>query len=460
MPAASPLCFILMPFGVKQDPAGGQPIDFDTIYETAIRPAVVAAGMEPIRADEERTGGIIHKPMFERLMLCDYAVADLSTGNANVFYELGVRHAARPSTTLAIFASRQRLPFDVDYLRAIPYELGPGNRFGQDEASSLEIALSARLKELKASSVEDAVVDSPVFQLLEGYQAPDIKRLKTDVFRERARYTAQIQNELARARDAGDIAGIEAIRATLGPIEDIEFGVLIDLYLSYRAVEGWSAMLELHASMPDVLKRTVMVREQLGFAYNRLGLRDDALRTLEGVLDDQGPNSETCGLIGRIYKDLWNDARERGDEFLAEGYLDRAIEFYTNGFEADLRDAYPGVNAVTLLEIKGDEEALELQARLLPVVRFAVERRLESTRPDYWDHATLLELAVLAEDRKAARKCLTATLAHVREVWEPKTTANNLGLIREARRERKVEVSWIDHVIEALENSAAGPEAP
>jgi hypothetical protein len=55
--------------------------------------------MQPIRADEEMAGGIIHKPMFERLMLCDYAVADLTTANPNVFYELGIRHAIQPATT-------------------------------------------------------------------------------------------------------------------------------------------------------------------------------------------------------------------------------------------------------------------------------------------------------------------------------------------------------------------------
>lgn len=110
-----PLCFVLMPFGKKKDPAGGPDIDFDRIYEDAIRPGIEAAGLEPVRADEERTGGIIHRAMFERLLLCDFAVADLTTANANVFYELGVRHAARPSTTLAIFASHQKPPFDVNY---------------------------------------------------------------------------------------------------------------------------------------------------------------------------------------------------------------------------------------------------------------------------------------------------------------------------------------------------------
>ena len=55
---ASPICFVIMPFGTKKDPSGGPDIDFDAVYEQAIRPAIEGAKMEPIRADEERTGGV------------------------------------------------------------------------------------------------------------------------------------------------------------------------------------------------------------------------------------------------------------------------------------------------------------------------------------------------------------------------------------------------------------------
>jgi hypothetical protein len=92
------LCFVPMPFGKKQDVAGSV-INFDSVYENFIGTTIKQAGLEPIRADEEMTGGIIHKPMFERLILCDFAVADLTTANANVFtnwefvmqYALGVQ---------------------------------------------------------------------------------------------------------------------------------------------------------------------------------------------------------------------------------------------------------------------------------------------------------------------------------------------------------------------------------
>jgi hypothetical protein len=76
-----PLCFVLMPFGTKPNAAGSL-IDFDAVYQDLIAPAIADAELEPLRADEEMTDGIIHKPMFERLILCEYAVADLTTANA------------------------------------------------------------------------------------------------------------------------------------------------------------------------------------------------------------------------------------------------------------------------------------------------------------------------------------------------------------------------------------------
>ena len=120
-----PLCFILMPFGRR--PAGdGRVVDFDAVHARMIAPAVAAAGLEPLRADEEMTGGAIHEAMVERLVLCEFAVADLTTANADVFYGLGLRHAVRPAATQMLFAEGWgRLPFDATLLRAMPYALAP-----------------------------------------------------------------------------------------------------------------------------------------------------------------------------------------------------------------------------------------------------------------------------------------------------------------------------------------------
>src|SRR6185503_19703818 len=104
-----------MPFGRKAGPTGAE-INFDLVYQDLIAPAIGEAGLEPLRADEEAMGGIIHKPLFERLVLCPYAIADLTLASANVFYELGIRHAFRPWSTAPLIAEGHRLPFDVQML--------------------------------------------------------------------------------------------------------------------------------------------------------------------------------------------------------------------------------------------------------------------------------------------------------------------------------------------------------
>ena len=463
-----PLCFVLMPFGEKPDPTGRAAIPFDRIYETSIRPAIEGAGLRPVRADEEKTGGIIHKPMFERLLLCEYAVADLTTANANVFYELGIRHTARPRTTQTIFARHQPIPFDVNFLRALPYELGANNRFGPGEAAALREALAGRLNALRGLASGQAAVDSPVFQLVSDWKPPAIPHGKTDVFRERVDFSEALKARLARARSlprAEGLAMLTRIRHEMGAPDAQEAGVIIDLMLSYRALKGWEEMIDLYEAMPESLKRVVLVREQLAFAFNRrageegrsgadrTADRESALRILEDLEEQQGPNPETSGLIGRVYKDLW-DADRAVNPALAKGYLRRAIDAYVRGYEADFRDAYPGINAVTLLDVEGSSQSKSRRDQLLPVVRFAVEQRLRSREADYWDHATMLELAVLASDRERAAECLSDALASVREVWEPETTARNLRLIREARAGRGEDAGWLDEMIAALEAAA------
>ena len=238
-----PLCFVLMPFGNKPDPTGGKDIDFDRIYDIAIKPAIVDAGMEPIRADEEKTGGIIHGPMFERLLLCDFAVADLTTANANVFYELGVRHTARPATTVTIFAKQQPIPFDINFLRSLPYSMGKNNAFSPAKAKKLRSALTEKLLELRDLAANSEPVDSPLFQLVREWQPGKIARLKTDTFRALVQYSEGIKRRLGEVRELAKKKATQeqaqqllaGIRDDLGALDAADSGTVIDLMLTYRA---------------------------------------------------------------------------------------------------------------------------------------------------------------------------------------------------------------------------------
>ena len=433
-----PYCFVLMPSGFERD-AAGRLIDFAEVYDGLVLPAIRSAGMEPVRADGAIPGKIIDKVVLERLILCDYAIADLTTADQNASYQLGVRQGVRPHSTVPIFAEGASPRFDVNFLHGLPYHTDARGRPARTEQDRAKLA--RRLAEAR-NPVEDGLF----YHIIGERPRTGIARLKTDSFREQVDYSQSVKTRLAEARRAG-VDAIDTVKRSLD-LTNAESAILIDLFLSYRATEAYQRMVDLVPELPAPLAATALVREQLGFALNRLGRWQDAERVLVELIAECGPSSESNGILGRIYKDRWDKARAAGDTTQAGKFLRKAITTYLAGFDADWRDAYPGINAVTLMEMGNPVDPR--QAELLPVVRYAVKRRIEGKHPDYWDHATLLELAVLASDYAGAASALADALAAVRESWEPKTTARNLGLIGEARRARGLVVDWIQDIETAL----------
>ena len=159
-------CFVVMGFGEKTDFQQQKTFDLDKSYRIIIKKAVEAAGLECIRADDVMHSGVIDKPMYELLLTADVVVADLSTSNANAIYELGVRHALRPHTTIVIAEKGFKFPFDIGHLLVRTYEhLGSG--IDAEEAEEFRDKLAQAIKELGAKSD----VDSPVYTFL-----PDLRK--------------------------------------------------------------------------------------------------------------------------------------------------------------------------------------------------------------------------------------------------------------------------------------------
>jgi tetratricopeptide (TPR) repeat protein len=188
-------------------------------------------------------------------------------------------------------------------------------------------------------------------------------------------------------------------------------------------------------------------------ALNRLGRDREAETILTEMIAERGPSSETCGLLGRIHKDRWEKARKAGRELEARGHLRKAIAAYRQGFETDWRDAYPGVNAATLLTIADprDRAAKEIAG----VVRYAVRQR-QTQGADYWDHATLVELAAIEGDWDASEEALGDALAALDEGWKAASTANNLRLIAEARDAAGMETERLRAIVDELARRASG----
>src|SRR5215208_7089889 len=104
--------FIIRPFGKKKDLKDNE-IDFDEVSRVLIAPALDAVGAEGRETLDIIESGNIRVDMFRRLLTADLVVADLSIHNANVFYELGIRHALREHGTFMLRCGADRFPFDL-----------------------------------------------------------------------------------------------------------------------------------------------------------------------------------------------------------------------------------------------------------------------------------------------------------------------------------------------------------
>jgi hypothetical protein len=446
------LCFVDMPFGQKPDLKSGVVVDFDQIYNEAIKPAIEQCGLEALRGDEERTGGIIHSAMFARLLLAEFVVADLTLANANVFYELGIRHAAKPFTTVPILANVSALPFDVALVRAVPYQLENG-KLTQTSAQQLQTELAKRLR---AAIDGVAMSDSPLFQLIPNFPGIDLPDDVTETFKDRLRYVEEFRDMLASARSqptrGGKRDALLKIERDLGDVKVVPRSVLIELMLSLRDAEAFEELVALYDAFPDYLKEYIVARQQFALALNRRnkpGDRERALQVIDGILKNRGSDSEALGIQGRIYKDIYNEAAQ-AKKITAIAALDDAISAYTKGFEADPRDYYPGVNAINLLIQKGDADALKEVDRLLPLVNFAVARRGGASSSDYWDLATLLELACVGEDWATATRVLPKALLAATNSFKTATTIGNLRLLKQARERAGREVTELDAILNEL----------
>lgn len=442
-----PLCFIIMPFGKKKD-ANDKLIDFDYVYSAFIKPVIEKAGLSPIRADEEMMGGIIHKPMYERLILCEYAIADLTAANANVFYELGIRYTAKPLTTFSIFETGTKIPFDLVDVRCFPYTLTDGKIENLDHQIEKLVDYVNGVKEQK-------LPDSPIYQLLDGIEFKhNLSHEKVEMLREQVSYENLIREQLSKILSSKvslelKLSETSQLENSLPKKEDWAASMAVDFMLAYRSIEAFEKMGDFIQSLPAHLRRTQVFQEQYGFALNRAGKKEKAVQVLDKILEENGPNSETLGILGRIYKDQFNAFKDT-DRIKAKGFLNKAIDTYLMGFKADIRDYYPGVNAATLKYIRGDKDVAEFAK----VVEFAVNTHLEkkertslrratSNYDDYWPYATLLELAVLQNEEEKAFNYLSDILAIANESWQRKTTANNLNMFLKHG-------DWVGDIIQAL----------
>jgi len=459
--------FIVRPFGEKTVTIKEKnvAINFDTVERELIQPALAAAGISGSTTAEILAAGNIRHDMFQLLLTADLVIADVSIHNANVFYELGVRHALRDKRTILIRCSADEVPFDLKTDRYCSYER-------EAPAASLD-----RLTRTIQATIDSEDRDSPVFQLIPELEAQEPSRFLVvpRTFRERAEVFLQGKRPDDLQALVGEATGKAWEQEGLRLVARAQLA-LKDLT---RARDTWEQIRKLSAEdcEANLALGTIYQKLKELTAADLAVKRVITLRTLAPA-----QRAESFSLMGSNAKARWQDEwvsappdRQRAAA-LHSAYLKEAYELYEQGFLADLDHFYSGINAVALLTImtelavafpdtwndafdtdeQADDELLRLKTRrdqLGKAVALSVEatgRRLDRKgEHDRWYEITVADLKCLtlakpARVAKAYRDALSgAEPFYFDPACRQLLLLDQLGVMQENARAALTEIDMI-----------------
>ncbi|HEY0763509.1 MAG TPA: tetratricopeptide repeat-containing protein [Pyrinomonadaceae bacterium] len=368
--------FIVRPFGLKND------IDFDAVEANLIGPALDKLGVTGRTTGEIVGQGNIRTDMFQLLLTADLVVADLSIHNANVFYELGIRHALRDRHTFLLRCNVDRYPFDLQTDRYFTYKK-------EAPADSVD-ALAAALR----ATIDEGKTNSPVFASL-----PNMKEQDPSEFMAVPAGFGEEVERAASERRLGDL-GLLAAEAK-GFYWETE-GLRAVGRAQYEAKDFKGAK-----NTWETLRRTsreydLEANLLLGTIYERLGKITDSNLSLDRALDNKeigkDKRAEAYALQGRNAKTLWRrewetvaDAAAKPAAALKSGLLQDSFESYERAFEEDLNHFYSGLNALAMLRVMIELATAQPNAW---AGRFKTRKKAEDQLSECSEHAAQLAAAV------------------------------------------------------------------
>lgn len=441
---AKKTCFVVMGFGKKTDFETGRTLDLDKSYKNMIKPAVQAAGLECVRADEIVHSGLIDVPMYEQLLKADVVIADLSTSNKNAFYELGVRHALRPYTTVVIAEDGiKTFPFDVNHVAVRQYH-HLGEDIGFEEVVRFREALTAAIKEIIGKDPRPD--DSPVYAFLKGLNPPSISAMVQAAIQ---KGSERMITEMAANYAPGGATDTHS--AFMQQVDEAQKNgdwltakTLLTIVRNNRKRESMVNAVPSAANDedPDIVQRLALATVKSKHPTAEAALYE--ARDILSVLSPHNSNdTETLGLWGSIHKRLWTVKQNPGD-------LDEAVRAYRRGFYLR-NDYYNGINLAYLLNIRAanhldQAEAIAdyIQARRMrrevlalcedwlkinaePVdLDIQSPVNIEYRRSRYWVLATMAEAYLGLDEETKSQELLKQAVEIAPEGWMAESTKEQM----------------------------------
>jgi tetratricopeptide (TPR) repeat protein len=414
-----PVCFMVMPFNKKSAPDRGE-IDFDALWDWALAPLLRELGYEPIRADEDLGASII-ADMLIRLTASDLVVADLSLANPNVYYEVGIRHAARRPGCVLIAAEWASPRFDFEQIRRLPYPL-PAGELTDEKIRAIH-------QSLREPIAKAATAQSPVYQLVPGYPG-DLPRTDSAKFQAFVAHLTEFQAAAAtiRAAPRQEKAAMAADLVKRYPLSRPQSpAIILELLGITRDHLGFPAALEFIGRMPADLAQLPFVLEQESLALGKIKRFPEAIAKLEQLIRFQGPDPERLGILGGRYKEMWRVAvREDENSLDARRYLARAIDSYSRGMWLNLNEYYCASNLPRLLRSRRGPDDNDLARQAADIARNACQRARRMDKHDEWLNATLLGAAFDSGDVDEAEALLSQIAEEGAVPWKLDSTLEDL----------------------------------
>jgi hypothetical protein len=341
-------CFVVMGFGIKTDFAIGRKLDLDKSYQLLIKPVVEEAGLECVRADEIRHSGVIDVPMYRELLTAGVVVADLSTANPNALYELGIRHALRPRTTIVISENKLPYPFDINHILITSY-----TRLGDDIGYSEVMRFRKVLGDNLRAVLKSTNPDSPVYTYLSQLTPPALAKALTQAEAkagEAAAKSIAFSTEAVAGQQPRDQGPPDRTLAALvqegeraireGRFTDAKHAFTLALKLSQAGPADGP-----HRQDPYLIQRLFLATYKAEQPDPVTAL-NEALAGLAPLDLENSNDPEAVSLAGAIEKRLFD--RGQGAE-----HLGRAIKYYERGYYLR-NDYYNGINLAYLLTLRAD----------------------------------------------------------------------------------------------------------
>lgn len=398
------ICFVVMGFGKKMDYRRSKVIDLNIIYEKVIKNLFKdLKDYELIRADEISSSEIIDVSMYSLLLKADLVIADITTMNANAIYELGIRHALKPFSTIVMMQEneKEKIPFDLSHCRIFTYK-DYGEILDDEEAKQIKERLHAFVQ-----GSEEQKTDSPLYTYL-----PDIIPPKMS------------DDEFNKVIDSAKTKE-ETILSLVSKAENLK-----DNNKFKESISEWKKVQEILPNNDYVVQQLALVQYKSKYPNETIAL-EEAKRTIELLNPQDSLDLETIGITGAIYKNLFKINNNYD-------YLDEAIKYYKKGYMIK-KDYYNGENYSNCLLLKMKKTGLKIEERnyldfeskvVCEEIISSLEENIRNKEINYWMYATLATCYLRLNDEKNYQKYEAAFLASTEIQWQIETYKNTIADIK------------------------------